>query len=308
MVVEKETKELLVEKINKLRKERNAVILAHNYQRKEIQEIADYVDDSLALSKKAAETKAEVIVFCGVHFMAESAAILSPEKTVLLPEEKAGCPMADMVTAEGLRALKEQHPGAAVVTYINSSAAVKAETDVCCTSANAVKIVRSLPEKKVIFAPDRNLGTYVQTQLPDKEIILWAGYCPTHEQIEVEEVLELKREHPQAKILVHPECRKDIIALGDYVHSTTGIMNAARDLDAEEFIICTEYDLIHRLEKAAPNKKFYFPVKKPLCPNMKLTTLKKLAAALENMAPVVTVPEEIRQKAQAALDRMLALS
>lgn len=308
MVVEKETKEQLIEKINRLRKERNAVILAHNYQRKEIQEIADYVDDSLALSRKAAETDADVIVFCGVHFMAESAAILAPQKTVLLPEEKAGCPMADMVTAEGLRALKEQHPDAAVVTYINSSAAVKAETDVCCTSANAVKIVQALPEKKIIFSPDRNLGTYVQTQLPEKEVILWAGYCPTHEQIEVEDVLELKREHPQAKILVHPECKKDVIALGDYVHSTTGIMNATKELDAEEFIICTEYDLIHRLEKAAPGKKFYFPVKKPLCPNMKLTTLKKLASALENMAPQVNVSDDVRKKAQVALDRMLALS
>lgn len=307
-MVEKENKELLVGKINRLKKERNAVILAHNYQRKEIQEVADYVDDSLALSRKAAETDAEVIVFCGVHFMAESAAILSPQKKVILPEEKAGCPMADMVTAEGLRALKEKHPGAAVVTYINSSAAVKAETDVCCTSANAVKIVQSLTEKKIIFAPDRNLGTYVQSQLPDKEVILWAGYCPTHEQIGVEDVLELKREHPQAVVLVHPECRKDVIALADYVHSTTGIIKAAGEMAAQEFIVCTEYDLIHRMEKEAPGKKIYFPVKKPLCPNMKLTTLKKLAAALENMAPEITVPEEISRKARLALDRMLELS
>jgi len=307
-VAEKESKELLIEKINHFRKERKAVILAHNYQRKEIQEIADYVDDSLALSRQAAETDAEVIVFCGVHFMAESAAILSPQKKVILPEEKAGCPMADMVTAEGLRALKEKHPGAAVVTYINSSAAVKAETDVCCTSANAVKIVASLPQKKIIFSPDRNLGAYVQSQLPEKEIILWAGYCPTHEQIEVDHVLALKGKHPQAKILVHPECPKDIIALGDYVQSTTGIIKAAQDLDAKEFIVCTEYDLINRLEKEAPEKKFYFPEKKPLCPNMKLTTLKKLAAALENMAPQITVPEDVRKKAEAALDRMLALS
>jgi len=307
-VVEKEKKELLREKINQLRKERKAVILAHNYQRKEVQEIADYVDDSLALSRKAAETSAEVIVFCGVHFMAESAAILSPQKTVLLPEEKAGCPMADMITAEGLKVLKEQHPGAPAVTYINSSAAVKAETDVCCTSANAVKIVSSLPEKKIIFSPDRNLGAYIQSQLPEKELILWAGYCPTHEQITVEDVLALIREHPQAKVLVHPECRQEIIALADYVHSTTGIIKGARDLAAEEFIICTEYDLLHRLEKEAPGKKFYFPAQKPLCPNMKLITLKKIASALENMAPVITVPEDIRQKAQKSLERMLALS
>lgn len=303
-----ENKESLIEKINRLKKEKRAVILAHNYQRKEIQEIADYVDDSLALSRKAAQTDAEVIVFCGVHFMAESAAILSPDKIVLLPEERAGCPMADMVTAEGLRELKEKHPDAAVVTYINSSATVKAETDVCCTSANAVKIVASIPEKKIIFSPDRNLGAYIQSQLPDKELILWAGYCPTHEKIDQEDVLSLKEEHPQAKVLVHPECPKEVIALGDYVHSTTGIIRAAQELDSNEFIICTEYDLIHRLHKEVPNKTFYFPTKKPLCPNMKLTNLEKLAACLENMKPQITVPDEIRIKARASLDRMLDLS
>jgi len=307
-VLEGNNKELILGKINHFRKERKAVILAHNYQRKEIQEIADYVDDSLALSRQAAQTDAEVIVFCGVHFMAESAAILSPNKKVLLPEQRAGCPMADMVTAEGLRALKDEHPDAAVVTYINSSAAVKAETDVCCTSANAVKIVASLPQKKIIFSPDRNLGAYVQSQLPEKEIILWQGYCPTHEKIEVADVLALKKEHPQAKVLVHPECPQAVIALGDYVQSTTGIIKGAQEIEAQEFIICTEYDLVHRLEKEVPGKKFFFPVKRPLCPNMKLTTLEKLANCLEKMSPQIIVPEEMRLKAQAALDRMLALS
>ncbi|MGM9572585.1 MAG: quinolinate synthase NadA [bacterium] len=297
----------LIEKVNTLKKEKKAVILAHNYQRKEVQEIADYVDDSLALSRYAARTDAEVIVLCGVHFMAESAAMLAPEKIVLLPEKRAGCPMADMVTAEGLRELKSKHPDAAVVTYINSSAAVKAETDICCTSANAVSVVRSLPEKKIIFAPDKNLGSYVQSQLPEKEIILWPGFCPTHQKMTAQSVLDLRKEYPEALVMVHPECPSEVIQLADFVQSTTGIIKKVQESNSKEFIICTEFDLTNRLVKEAPEKKFYFPQPKPLCSNMKLTTLEKVIKALETLQPRITVEKETAAKAKLALEKMLSV-
>lgn len=297
----------LIEKVDTLKKEKKAVILAHNYQRREVQEIADYVDDSLALSRYAAETDAEVIVLCGVHFMAESAAMLAPEKIVLLPEKRAGCPMADMVTAEGLRELKLKYPAAAVVTYINSSAAVKAETDICCTSANAVSVVRSLSEKKIVFAPDKNLGAYVQSQLPEKEIILWPGFCPTHQKMTAQSVLDLRKEYPEALVMVHPECPSEVIQLADFVQSTTGIIKKVQESNSKEFIICTEFDLINRLTKEAPEKKFYFPQPKPLCSNMKLTTLEKVIKALETLQPRIVVEKEIAVKAKLALEKMLSV-
>ncbi|NQU07518.1 MAG: quinolinate synthase NadA, partial [Candidatus Abyssubacteria bacterium] len=269
-----------------------------------IQEIADICGDSLGLSRHAATTEADVIVFCGVHFMAESAAILSPQKTVLLPVEEAGCPMADMIDPPRLRALKEKHPDAVVVSYVNTSAEIKAESDVCCTSANAVNIVKSLDAKKIIFTPDKNLALYV-ARFSDKEIIPYDGFCPTHYLIHAGAVKRAKEEHPDALLVVHPECLPDVIDLADHVCSTSGMYKFARESDAEEFIIGTEMGILYRLRKENPQKKFYLPSKHVLCPNMKMTTLDWLAQSLRYMRYVVDVPEEIRVKAKRALDKML---
>ncbi len=295
----------LREQILKLKKERNAVILSHNYQRGEVQDTADFVGDSLELSQKAAKTDAEVIVFCGVHFMAETAAILNPGKTVLLPDAGAGCPMANMITAEQLRQQKQKMPKATVVTYINSSAAVKAESDYCCTSANGVKIVGSIDNPEIIFVPDQYLGDFIAKRT-GKTLTLWPGYCPTHMRILPEDIIKRKQEHPKAKVVVHPECRPDVIALADEALSTSGMIRYAARPDVQELVVGTEVEILHRLNKENPGKQFYAASKKAICPNMKKITLDKIAESLETMAPAITVPEEIRLRAKAAVDRMLA--
>ncbi len=295
----------LVDKISVLRKQRNAVILAHNYQRAEVQDIADFVGDSLELSQQAAKTNAAVIVFCGVHFMAETASILCPDKTVLLPDIHAGCPMANMLTSEKLIEKKKENPDAAVVCYINSSASAKAESDVCCTSANALQVAQKVEAKKILFVPDQYLGHFISTQVPDKEFIFWPGYCPTHAKIRPEDILQRKKEHPKAKAVVHPECRPDVIAVADAALSTGGMMRFCRETDAKEVIIGTEIGIIHRLKKENPEKQFIPVSEKVVCPNMKLITLEKIMWALEDMSPEVRVPEDIRIRAKAAVDKML---
>jgi quinolinate synthase len=295
----------LIEGILRLKRERNAIILAHNYQLGEVQDIADFVGDSLELSQKAAQTGAAVIVFCGVLFMAETASILCPDKRVLLPDIHAGCPMADMITAEGLRQKKIEHPGATVVCYINSSAEVKAESDVCCTSANAANIVEKLPEgRKILFVPDQYLGHYISTRT-GREMILWPGFCPTHTRIKSQDIIRLKQEHPQAKVVVHPECRPEVIALADEVLSTGGIRRFARSTTATEVIVGTEIGMLHRLRKENPDKRFIPVSEQAVCPRMKLITLENVLWSLEEMAPEVKVPEEVRLRAKAAVDKML---
>ena len=296
----------LVEKILKLKKERNATILVHNYQLGEVQDIADFVGDSLELSQKAAQTKADVIVFCGVHFMAETAAITCPGMTVLLPDRHAGCPMADMITAEQLRQKKKELPNATVVCYVNSTAAVKAESDICCTSANAIKVAESIDNDEVLFVPDQYLGHYVSTKV-NKKFHLWPGYCPTHVRIQPEHIIQLKQENPRAKAVVHPECRPDVIAVADEVMSTGGMIKYAQRDDVKELIVGTEIGIIHRLKKENPGKKFIPVSEQAVCPNMKLTTLEKVLWSLEEMRPQVKVPEATRIKAKAAVDKMLAI-
>ena len=294
----------LVEEILSLKRERNAVILVHNYQLGEVQDIADFVGDSLELSQDAAKTEAEVIVFCGVQFMAETASILCPDKVVLLPDIHAGCPMADMITAESLRERKRGLPNATVVCYVNSSAEVKAESDVCCTSANAVKVVESLDAEEILFVPDYYLGHYVSTKT-DKKISLWPGFCPTHVRIQPQDIIKLKKEHTQAKVVVHPECRPEVIALADEVLSTGGMCRFAPKTEAKEIIVGTEMGIIHRLRKENPGKRFISVSEQAICPTMKLITLEKVLYSLEEMAPEVKVPEDIRLRAKAAVDKML---
>jgi len=300
------SQEDIKQEVRALLKKRKGVLLAHNYMRDEVQEIADITGDSLALSMEAAKTDAEVIVFCGVHFMAESASILSPEKTVLLPRLDAGCPMADMVTEDALIAMKVEHPGVPVVTYVNSSAAVKALSDICCTSANAVRVMNSLTEKEAIFVPDRNLGRYV-ARFTDKTMYFWDGFCPTHERLRDDVVLRLKEEHPDALFICHPECNPRVSALADHVCSTSGMYEYCRKSPARRFIIGTEAGILYRLRKENPGKEFILASPTLICPNMKLTSLEDIIAALETMEPVVKVPEEIRVPAKRALDRMLAI-
>ncbi|MFC1942141.1 quinolinate synthase NadA [Chloroflexota bacterium] len=297
----------LEERILELKRDRNAVILVHNYQRGEVQDIADFVGDSLELSQKAATTDADVIVFCGVHFMAETASILCPDRIVLLPDINAGCPMADMITAEQLRQKKKEFPDATVVTYINSTAEVKAESDLCCTSANGVKVVESVGNSEVLFIPDQYLGQFIASKT-GKKLILWPGYCPTHMRILPEDIIKRKQEYPQAKVVAHPECRPEVIALADEALSTSGICRYAGREDVSELIVGTEVEIIHRLTKENPGKKFIPASKKAVCPNMKLITLEKIVMSLEEMSPVIKVPEEIRLKAKAAVDRMLAIA
>ena len=297
----------IIEKMGKLKKERDAVILAHNYQPAEIQDIADFCGDSLGLSVKAAETDAKVIVFCGVSFMAETAAILSPEKTVLLPEKLAGCPMADMITAEQLGELKRRHPDALVVCYVNSPAEVKAESDYCCTSANAVDLVGALPaDRKVIFVPDRYLGSHVKNKT-GRDIILWPGYCPTHVLITEDQIAGARGKHPDAVVMVHPECTGPVRSAADHILSTGQMLKFARTGDAARFIIGTEIGIIHTLKKQNPQKEFFAVTDRAVCPNMKLITLEKVAWSLEDMQYKVTVAAETAAKARKALDRMLAV-
>jgi len=294
----------LNEKILNLKKTRGAVILAHNYQLGEVQDIADFVGDSLELSQNAAKTDAEVIVFCGVHFMAETASILSPDKVVLLPDIHAGCPMADMITAEELRQRKRELPSATVVCYINSSAEVKAESDVCCTSANAVKVIESLDADEILFVPDQYLGHYISTKT-DKWMSFWPGFCPTHLRIQPQYITDLKQDYPQAKVVVHPECRPEVIALADEVLSTGGMCRYARQEDVTQMIVGTEVGIIHRLRKENPGKKFIPASEQAVCPRMKLITLESVLWSLQEMTPQVKVPEDIRLKASAAVDKML---
>ena len=297
----------ITEKILQLKEKRDAVILAHNYQLGEIHDIADFVGDSLDLSQKAAQTDAKVIVFCGVHFMAETASLLCPDKIVLLPDEHAGCPMADMVSVEDLRKKKSESPDAAVVCYINTTAAVKAECDICCTSSNALKVVSSIPEgKPIIFLPDRYLGSYAATQ-GGREMILWPGYCPTHQRITTEDIVKLKKQYPEAQVVVHPECRSDVTALADKALGTGGMMRYARESEHTDFIIGTEIGIIYRLRKENPSKRFIPASEQAICPNMKLITLEKILWSLEEMVYQVSVPEELRDKARKSVERMLAI-
>jgi quinolinate synthase len=296
----------LKDEIRRLAKERNALLLAHNYQRDEIQEIADLTGDSLGLSLEAARTEAQVIVFCGVHFMAESAAILAPDKIVLLPRPDAGCPMADMVTAEGLREMKARHPGAPVVTYVNSSAAVKAESDICCTSANAVKVVNSLDAAEVLLVPDRNLCRYIAART-SKICHIWEGYCPTHDRLTPAEVQRARAEHPQALFVAHPECTPEVLALADHICSTSGMYSFAAENPARSFIIGTEVGILYRLRRDNPDKEFILPSPRLICPNMKLTSLEDVLASLQTMSPQITVPAEVRERAVVTLERMLAV-
>ncbi|MBW2476241.1 MAG: quinolinate synthase NadA [Deltaproteobacteria bacterium] len=291
--------------IRRLLVERNAVLLAHNYMRDEVQEIADITGDSLGLSIEASETDADVIVFCGVHFMAESASILSPQKTVLLPRLDAGCPMADMVSVDGLKELKAKHPGVPVVTYVNSSAEVKAYSDICCTSANAIKVVKSIDSKELIFVPDRNLGRWIAQFVPEKQFIYWEGYCPSHERMTLKDVLQRKTEHPDALFVCHPESAPEVSAIADHVCSTSGMYAWCRESHARKFIIGTEPGILYRLRKENPDKEFILASSALICPNMKLTSLEDVLAALQTMTPVVTVPEQLRIKARLALQRML---
>ncbi|MDX2480193.1 MAG: quinolinate synthase NadA [Desulfuromusa sp.] len=299
--------ETLQQQIRQLAAEKGALLIAHNYERDEIQEIADITGDSLALSIEAEKTGKQIIVFCGVHFMAESAAILSPEKIILLPRADAGCPMADMVTAEGLRALKKQHPDATVVTYVNTSAAVKAESDICCTSSNAISVARSLDAKKLLLVPDRNLGRYIAKHVPDKECICWEGYCPIHDQLKVEELKQAKEEHPDALFMVHPECQPEILELADHICSTSGMYEFAAKNPAKKFIVGTENGILWRLRKDNPDKQFIMPSQGMVCADMKLTRLEDVLRCLETLEPRITVAEDIRIKAKQALDKMLAV-
>jgi quinolinate synthase len=296
----------LIEKIDWMRTGANAVILAHNYQFGEIQDIADFTGDSLELSRKAAETKADVIVFCGVHFMAETAKILSPGKTVLLPDLKAGCPMADMITAEQLREFKAKYPGRPVVAYVNTSAEVKAESDICCTSANAVKVVDSLDADEVIFVPDKCLGDYVASKT-SKKIILYPGFCPTHQRILPQDILRQKAEHPDAYIMVHPECTRAVIQLADGVFSTSGMIRHAKESPHTEFIVGTEKGILHRMYQENPGKHFYAPTEWTICPNMKLITLEKLAWSLEDMQYPIEISADIMDRARGAIQRMIEI-
>ncbi|MFC1976920.1 quinolinate synthase NadA [Chloroflexota bacterium] len=297
----------LKERIIDLKERRNAIILAHNYQLGEVQDMADFVGDSLELSQKAAKTEADVIVFCGVHFMAETASILCPDKKVLLPDMHAGCPMANMITAPRLREKKKEHPGATVVCYVNTTAAIKAESDVCCTSANAVKVVEKLPvNEEIIFVPDQYLGGYVAAQT-GRKMILWPGYCPTHIRIRPQDISRQRVEHPQAKVVVHPECRPEVTALADEVLSTGGICRFARESEAEEIIVGTEIGIIHRLRKENPGKRFFPASEQAVCPRMKLITLERVLWSMEEMAPEVKVPEKTRLRAKVAVDRMLEI-
>ena len=296
----------IVDEISRLRQERNAVILAHNYQIGEVQEIADHTGDSLELSRTAATTDAEVIVFCGVHFMAETAKILSPDKTVLLPDPSAGCPMADMITAQQLRDFKKAHPNLPVVAYVNTSAEVKAESTICCTSANAVRVVESLDSDTVLFVPDKSLGAYVASKT-DKKLIPYCGFCPTHHRILASDVIRSKQAHPEAIVVAHPECTTDVLRLADAVESTSGMLWYVESSDAKEFVICTERGLLNRLAKDNPDKVFHNPTSLNICPNMKKITLEKVLWSLEDMQFRIEIPAETIAKARSAIEGMIAV-
>ena len=298
----------LIEQINELKKEKQAIVLAHCYQNVEIDEVADYVGDSLQLSRLAAQTDAKIIVFAGVYFMAETAKILSPNKKVLLPHMDAGCKMADMIDLQQVKEFKTMYPGLPVVCYINSSAEVKAEADICCTSANAVKVVQSLNVPKILFAPDKYLGSYVGSQLENVEVITYPGYCPTHLAILVEDVEKMKAEHPNAKVLVHPECHKAVADMADYIGSTTGIMKYAKESEAKDFIIVTEKGVVDRLQRDYKDKNFYLVSNKAVCPNMKKNTLDDILHVLQTEFNEIVVDQDIALKAKQSIEKMVAIS
>lgn len=297
----------LIEKINKLKKEKNAIILAHSYQNVEIDEVADFSGDSLYLSRMAAQTNADIIVFAGVYFMAETAKILSPKKKVLLPRLDAGCEMADMINLKQLRNFKQNHPNIPVVCYINSTAEVKSESDICCTSANAIDVVKSLNTKEVLFVPDRHLGSYVESQLTDIKVTTYQGCCPIHDRITPEDILKKKKEYPNAKLLIHPECDKEVTKLADFVGSTTGIIKEAKNSDKKEFIIVTEKGVVDRLKRDCPEKEFILVSEKAICKNMKSNSLEDILSVLENENNEITVDETIALKALNTIERMLAV-
>ena len=297
----------LVKEINRLKIERDACILAHNYQLPEVQDIADIVGDSLALSRAAANTNNKVIVFCGVKFMAESAKILSPDKTVLIPSKYAGCPLADSITKEQLEVEKKKNPDAEVECYVNSSAEVKSVSDVSCTSSNAVKVVENSKSNKILFVPDENLAGYVSEQVPDKEIIPWAGHCITHARITIDDVIKAQEEHPEAEMLVHPEVSEEIRENADFVGSTSAIINYAKNSDGKEFIIGTEVGVLHKMKKDNPGKQFYLLSPRLVCENMKMTRLVDVYNSLMNMQYEVSVPENVRIKALGSLEKMISI-
>jgi len=297
----------IAEEINKIKEEKNAITISHFYTRREVQDVSDFVADSLSLCKAALNSKAEIIVFAGVHFMAESASIISPEKLVLLPVPDAVCPMADMVTVESLRCLKEKNPDAAVVCYVNSSAAVKAESDICCTSANAINVVNSIENQEIIFIPDKNLGRFVSLHTK-KKIHLWPGFCHVHDSISDENINKLKKMHPDVEFLAHPECRPEVLSLADNILSTSGIINEVGKSSSKEFIIGTETEIVQNLKRKYPDKKFYPASEKALCYNMKKITLESILNSLQNMEYELHIPGYIRMKAKKALDRMLEIS
>lgn len=301
-------KKEIIEKIQKLKKEKNAIVLAHCYQNVEVDEVADFVGDSLYLSQQAAKTDADIIVFAGVYFMAETAKILSPDKKVLLPRLEAGCQMADMINLQQIREFKSKHPNIPVVCYVNSTAEVKSESDICCTSANAVKVVKSMNVPKVLFVPDTYLGTYVGEQLKDVEVITYPGYCPTHLRIRPEDILEQKKVYPDAEVLVHPECHKEVVKLADFVGSTTGIMKRAKESSAKTFIIVTELGVVERLERDFPDKKFVLVSPKAVCANMKWIHLEDILNSLEAEQHEIDVDPELAKRAYAPIEKMVSIN
>jgi quinolinate synthase len=311
-------KEQMVEEINELKQQKNAVILAHNYQVPDVQDIADYVGDSLGLSQQAGKTDAETIIFCGVHFMAETASIISPDKSVLIPDLDAGCSLADSITADQLRTWKADHPEAVVVSYINTTAAIKAESDYCCTSSNAVQIVESISdEKEILFLPDKFLGTYVE-MVTGRDLNIWDGACHVHEKIGELNLNEKQKEHPDAEVLIHPECGCSTSCMmksamyfdcdDGHIHSTSGMLNRAHESDADEFVVATETGILHRMRKENPEKEFYAANDNAVCEYMKMITLEKLHDSLQNDRFVVKVPEELVEKARRPIERMLGIA
>jgi len=297
-------KNKIVERINKLKEEKNAIILAHNYQIPEVQDIADFLGDSLDLAMKATNTDAENIIFCGVDFMAESAKILNPDKNVIIPDINSKCPMAHMVNIKDLLKLKKKHRNAKVVSYINTTAETKSFTDICCTSSNGVKVVNSINAEKIIFLPDQNLGQFIKREIKDKEMIIWPGNCPTHHLIKVEDLINIKKQHPNSITLVHPECRPEIIDMADYAFSTNGMVNFVRNSEINDFIIGTERDLCYRLKNENPEKNFY-SIKTAICPNMKKITIDKVLNSLETLEPKIKLSKELMIKAKKPLQKMM---
>ena len=298
----------IVVRINKLKKEKNAIILAHSYQNIEIDQVADYVGDSLYLSRKAKDTNADIIVFAGVYFMAQTAKIISPEKKVLLPDINAGCLMADMINLHQTVDFKNQYPGLPVVCYINSTAEVKAECDICCTSSNAVEIVKSLNSKRVLFVPDANLGKWVESRLDGVEVITYNGNCPVHHNVTVSDIIHARKKYPDAKILIHPECKPEVSALGDYVGSTSGIINYVKRSNEKRFVIVTEKGVAERLERDYPDKEFIIIKDNMLCDSMKLTTLEEILYALERERHEITLDDSVRELSSNCIERMLRVS